>query len=57
MDKDRRFENDEGKRWKLGISVFSPVSQNPKQKAAVHLKSKNRDIRTDLFNVRLFTLK
>lgn len=40
MDKGRRFENDQGKRWKLGISVFSPVSWNPKQNAAVHLKIK-----------------
>lgn len=40
MDKGGRFENDQGKRWKLGISVFSPVSWNPEQNAAVHLKIK-----------------
>lgn len=52
MDKGRRFENDQGKRWKLGISVFSPVSWNPKQNAAVQQRHKDR-----FFKCQNFTLK
>lgn len=53
MDKGRRFENDQGKRRKLGISVFSPVSWNPKQNAGSSSENKSRDIRTDFLNVKI----